>query len=223
MNTMIINHLSVIFIGWITFLQTPPQFKDGKNTLEQFLNNNKVYPSYSKNHCIEGTIYVSFKIDHNGNILYAKVDKGLGIDLDDEALRLIKLTSGKWTVSKPTYKTQKLVLPVSFTLDNPTCANKTTRDIKSAIANYQIQEQLQHTVFDYYEKKRKGENDPKMEAQIESLKKELGFDDNFIEQKLKEAQKMIQQKDIESACKTLNIIHKIGSSAADKLIEETCK
>jgi hypothetical protein len=73
-----------------------PQLEGG---LSSFLKDNMVYPPYSLQNCIQGTIDVGFKLNAKGEVYYAAIVKGVGTDLDDEALRLIKLSSGKWESS----------------------------------------------------------------------------------------------------------------------------
>ncbi len=69
-----------------------PHFKGGDEALSFFLKEHLVYPDYSKQNCISGTIQVSFNVDRAGKVYGVKVYKGMGIDLDDEALRVVGLT-----------------------------------------------------------------------------------------------------------------------------------
>jgi len=211
------------FISWVIPFQEGPRFNAGKLSLQDFISQNIIYPGYAKANCIQGTVIVNFNVDKNGQVNNIFVSNGLGVDLDDEAIRVIQLTNGKWDTKNMRYKSWNMVLPVKFSLEEPSCLQKTKTEINNAVAYYQIQEQLQNTVFEYYKKKEKGEHNLKDEPHILKLKQDLGFDDDFISQKLEEAKKMIRQGDKENACKTLTIIKDIGSSAADKLIEENCK
>lgn len=218
----LLNYLFVL-IYWAGLFQEAPEFRNGKQTLQEFINQHIIYPNYSKANCIQGTISVTFNINSQGKVSKVYVSKGLGIDLDEEAVRVIKLTDGKWLVKNGKYKNWQITLPINFSFQDLRCNDRNKTEIDNAIANYQIQDQLQNTVFEYYKKKAKGEANPKDEAQILKLKQDLGFNDDFIAAKLEEANKMIKQNDIDNACKTLSIIKNIGSNAADKLIEEFCK
>ncbi|ADY53589.1 TonB family protein [Pseudopedobacter saltans DSM 12145] len=210
-------------IFWTIPFQESPTFYNGKQTLQEFVNQHIIYPNYSKANCIQATISVTFNVNSEGKVSRVYVSDGPGIDLDEEAIRVIKLTDGKWQVKNTRYKIWQITLPIKFALEEPRCQDRNKAETNNAIAYYQIQEQLQNTVFEYYKKKAKGENNPKDEPHIIKLKQELGFDDEFIETKLAEARKMIKQNDTENTCKTLLIIKNIGSDAADKLIEEFCK
>jgi TonB family protein len=90
-----------------------PEFKGGRNAFEFFMNRNAKYPHGAKKH---GTVYVSFIINENGSLSDYKLKNSLEPILDEEALRLAKLTEGKW---KPTEKEGKKVkvqytMPVVF-------------------------------------------------------------------------------------------------------------
>ncbi len=213
-------HLFLIFIMSF-FQQDTPSFKGGKQELEAFFAEHIIYPEFSKNNCIEATVVISFKLDNSGNVYDTKVESGPGIDLDEEALRIIKLTSGKWIV--PKNNNDRLTIPISFSLKDYNCEKRSEEDINKAVAYYTIRDGLENTVFNYYKNKAAGKADLDDEAKIISLKKELGFDEEFEDAKLNEAKKMIRQKDIEGACNTLQIIKNIGSNKADRLIAENCK
>jgi len=202
------------------FQDSSPSFKGGRQELEAFFAQHIIYPEFSKNNCIESTVSISFKLDKNGNVYDAKVENGPGIDLDEEALRIIKLTSGKWNVPKS--NNDRLTIPINFSLKNYNCEKRSEEDIKKAIAYYTIREGLENTVFNYYKSKAAGKADESDEAKIISLKKDLGFDEEFEETKIDEARKMIKQNDREGACKILQIIKNIGSNKADRLIAENC-
>ncbi|EMR04216.1 M56 family metallopeptidase [Cesiribacter andamanensis] len=83
------------------------------------LKNNIRYPKEALDNGIEGTTYISFVVDVNGNVESAESIEGreLGYGLDEEAIRVIK--SSKWTPAKNEGKAvkQRKVLPVKFTLD----------------------------------------------------------------------------------------------------------
>jgi len=91
----------------------------GDKAFYEFLSKNIQYPRRAQSLGIEGTVYVRFIIDEKGNVTQAETlpDRELlGYGLDEEAIRVIKLT--KWTPAKHGGKTVKLrkVLPVKFKL-----------------------------------------------------------------------------------------------------------
>ena len=196
-------------------------FKGGQAALYTFLSQKIVYPEYSKQNCISGIIKVGFVVDKNGKVINPRVIQGLGIDLDDEALRVVKLTSGKWVI--PTnYQPLNIVLPVRFEADRTVCGIS-NNDMNLAIANYKRQQNLEDAVTNYYKAKYLGKADTTHEAAIISLKKQLGYDDKFIDDVLEQAQEKLNQGDSEGACNDWTFIRNIGSNRADDLLAKYCK
>ena len=218
-------NLLILFLFFLQVSFKPaenPSFKGGKSGLADFINQSMIYPEYSKQNCIEGTIEVSFRLNREGRIVEPKVQKGLGIDLDDEALRLVKLTSGKWAIPAGYDTTSVLTLPVNFSLRQFNCW-RSAREIRAAIDAYKAQGYLSDAVITYYEKKEKGDYTAENEQNILQLKEELGYDDDYISRVIDQAKQKIKQGDKDGACKDLHFIHKIGSDKADKLISTYCK
>lgn len=199
-----------------------PVFKGGPEALNRYLADHIIYPEYSRQNCIPGTIKVKFRLDSLGKVSEAAVLEGLGIDLDDEAIRVVKLTAGKWQLP-PRYNTNSnIVLPIRFVPDNARCTNATNTSIAMAIANYQSRQELQNAVTNYYKNKYTGTADTTKEAQIIILKKQLGYDDNFITDVLEQAGKKMKQGDKDGACEDWNFIRNIGSDKADEFIKKYC-
>ena len=199
-----------------------PEFKGGPQALDRFLTANIVYPEYSRQNCIPGTVKVRFRLDSLGKVSEASVLDGLGIDLDDEAVRVIKMTSGKWQLPAHYNTNSNIVLPIRFVPDNARCTNATNASINIAIANYQSRQELQNAVTNYYKNKYIGKTDTTKEVQIIVLKKQLGYDDDFIADVLEQAGKKLKQGDKEGACEDWDFIHNIGSDRADELIKRYC-
>jgi TonB family protein len=219
-----INFIKIFILVQQLFLsQDQPTFKGGNSELDYFIQNKMIYPNYAKNNCLEGVVNVSFNVNSVGEVSNAKVVKGTGVDLDQEAIRIIRLTSGKWVVPANFNLNDRLIIPIKFSLKNFGCSNISKDQINLAIANYQANVALQNVVINYYQNKEKGLVNEQNEAEILQIKSELGFDDNFINAKLREAKQKLKQGDRISACETLYFVKYIGSNAADKMIAETCK
>lgn len=73
-----------------------PQFQDGTNTLLKFIKDNTQYPPKSLGEKISGTVFISLIIYKDGHIGSINVLKGINSELNEEAIRVIKLTEGKW-------------------------------------------------------------------------------------------------------------------------------
>ncbi len=199
-----------------------PVFADGRIGLNNFITSKIIYPEYSRQNCIGGTIKVSFKLDKSGNVYDAQIAGGLGIDLDDEALRVVKLTSGKWKVPAD-YHGAMIILPVVFRPNGEKCVSASKADVAQAVANYKILQREQDIVTDYYISKYAGKADTRHEAEIISLKKQLGFDDDYISSVLDDADKKRQQGDIKAACHDWMFIRNIGSNKADEFLARYCR
>jgi len=93
-----------------------PEFIGGEMAMEAFLKSNLKYPQLAKDYNIRGTVYVSFMIDEKGNVSKVKVLRGIGGGCDEEAIRVIELTSGRWRPGTQNGKTVKVMmnLPVNF-------------------------------------------------------------------------------------------------------------
>ncbi|HXH99734.1 MAG TPA: TonB family protein [Sphingobacteriaceae bacterium] len=214
----------LIALQWLAIYEVDqPQFKGGEKSLAAFLVNNQIYPEYSKFNCIQGTIQVRFKLNNRGKVYESDVQRGLGVDLDDEALRLIRLTSGKWMVPANHDTTQAIVLPVNFSLKEFNCEQRSRDDINEAITAYRTRKNLTRAVVNFYEKKSAGQNMVADEAKILELKAQLGYDDKYIDRSLKQAQRKLKQRDSEGACEDLIFIKNLGSNKADELIRKNCR
>ena len=199
-----------------------PKYKGGQKNLNSLIINNLIYPEYSKQNCLQGTIEVSFKVDKNGRVVESHVEKGMGIDLDKEALRIVRLSSGKWIVP-PDYDTSvALVLPINFSLKEYNCEKRSKDDLKSAIAAYQAREDLTKAVLNFYDKKALGQYKADDELAIAELKAQLGYDEKFINRMMRQAQQKLKQGDLQGACEDFNFVRRIGSDRADKMIAENC-
>lgn len=215
---LMVHYLVLPFSGF----QEEPKFKGGTNALNNFLAENLVYPEYSKQNCISGTIEVSFQLKEDGAVYHVKIVQGFGIDLDEEAIRIVKMTSGKWIVP-PNYDTgTNLILPINFRLDDSGCAKFDRNSMDAAIEAYKARESLVKAVTHYYSNKHTGQVDVRNENEILLLKNELGLDESFAEAVVKQGNRKFKQNDIEGACEDWLFVRNIGSHKADKLLAQHC-
>jgi TonB family protein len=204
--------------GFIASAQ--PEFKGGLNT---FVIKNTVYPSYSLDNCIQGAVKIKFKVNLKGAVYYSTIASGIGTDLDDEALRLIRMSSGKWKVPNGYDTTVSLVVPINFTLSGYNCGNKSARQIQQAISAYKSTQGLTDAILNFYSSKDKGVYDKKDESKILALKKELGYDDEFLKQKIEDGKSKLKQNDRQGACEDFRFVRNMGSPLADELLKKYCK
>ncbi|WP_411274757.1 TonB family protein [Daejeonella sp.] len=200
-----------------------PAFKGGQKSLKTFIDNNLIYPEFSKENCLQGTIQVSFKLNKEGRIYNSGIHKGFGIDLDMEALRIVRLTSGKWIMPANHDTLISLVLPINFALRDFKCEQRSKDEINAAINAYQARLGLNNAIFNFYDKKDQGIYDQADEARIIALKSQLGYDEKFIDRLFKQAQRKSKQEDREGACEDAQMIRRLGSSKSAAMIDQNCK
>ncbi len=217
--------LFIFFQSFISafWVEDQPQFKGGQGALNSFLSQNLIYPDYSRQNCISGTVQVSFNIDQNNKPVNVKVQKGFGIDLDDEAVRLVKMTAGKWILPADHDLNTTLILPVNFNLSDSRCGLRSRNDMEQAITAYKAREALVDAVTNYYKNKFLGKADASKEPEILALKKQLGFDDDYADEVVDQANTKLKQGDREGACEDWNFVRNIGSDKADAMLAKYCK
>jgi len=94
-------------------------FPGGLQAMMKFLQKNIKYPASAKRMGIEGKVFVKFIVDKEGGISSMEVIKGINADLNNEAIRVIKLMP-PWKPGKQNGRAVKsqFVLPVYFKLDS---------------------------------------------------------------------------------------------------------
>jgi hypothetical protein len=201
-------------------LKAQPVLKGG---LENFVANNKIYPLYSLQNCIQGGVTIGFKLNNKGEVFYSEVRRGLGTDLDDEALRLIRMSSGKWTMPQDHDSTVVILAPINFKLSGYDCANKSKEEIRQAIRNYKTNQGLTDAVLNFYKKVKAGSKFTKEEEnKIIALKKSLGYDDEYLNSRINDGKKKLKQKDKQGACEDFLFVKYMGSDLADELLAKYC-
>lgn len=210
----------ILFFLFITFsAMAQPQIKGG---LEAYIKTNLVYPPYSLRNCLEGNVTIAFKLTKDGEVYQSSVQSGIGTDLDDEALRLIRRSTGKW-IMPAGYDTSSVVIaPVNFKLEGSNCGNRTTADKRRAIAAYQASEGLTEAILNFYKNKEAGKFQKEEEARFLQLKKELGYDQAFMEKKIASGLKKIKQNDKQGACEDFYFVKHMGFDLADQHLKKYC-
>jgi protein TonB len=94
-----------------------PVFKGGMDKLVPFLSSNMMYPERAKLMGIEGTVFVSFVVDEEGNVGRIKILKGIGGDCDEEAMRVVAKMP-KWKPGRNAGQNVKVMfnLPIRFVM-----------------------------------------------------------------------------------------------------------
>ena len=72
------------------------KYPGGQNKMYKFIKKNIKYPPLSKKHNLGGRVVVDFKINKDGSIYDINISKGVNSELNNEAIRIIKLMP-KWS------------------------------------------------------------------------------------------------------------------------------
>lgn len=94
-----------------------PEYPDGLKKMMRYLTKNMKYPEDAKRKGIQGTVYVSFEVDKEGDTKNFNVMRSVSPDLDAEAVRVLR-SMPRWT---PGMAQNRLVdvqynLPIKFSL-----------------------------------------------------------------------------------------------------------
>jgi periplasmic protein TonB len=80
----------------MTIAEIMPAYPGGEEARAAFLGKQLRYPQRAAEIGIQGTVFVSFVIDTEGNVTQTKVLRGIGYGCDEEALRILNLMP-KWS------------------------------------------------------------------------------------------------------------------------------
>ena len=89
-----------------------PYFKGGEEALSAYILKSVTYPEYARDRCIEGKVYVRFKVNRSGIVSDVKVVKKVSRVLDEEAVRVIS-TMPRWESGR---KSVEYTIPIVFQL-----------------------------------------------------------------------------------------------------------
>jgi len=96
-----------------------PEYPGGDEAMMSFILSNLQYPVNDRENHIQGKVVLRFTITEEGNVADVEVKESVSPDIDEEAIRLIKLLS-KFKPGTQQGKPVKLQvnLPILFSLDN---------------------------------------------------------------------------------------------------------
>ncbi|HEX8021450.1 TonB family protein [Mucilaginibacter sp.] len=115
-----------------------PEFPGGLEAFGKFLSTNIKYPAAAREQRIQGRVIITFIVEKDGSLSSERIVRGITDDLNNEALRVIKL-SPNW---KPGMQGNRPVrtqysVPISFTLAPSDDTTKTTAPARFSIASAQ--------------------------------------------------------------------------------------
>jgi periplasmic protein TonB len=98
---------------------TQPEFAGGIRALYDFIKENLRFPNPNLYCDYTGTVYIGFVVNIEGRIEEINIKKGLGVAFNEEAIRVLKLTSGKWKAGKLNGRAVNVAytMPIKFKLE----------------------------------------------------------------------------------------------------------
>jgi periplasmic protein TonB len=97
-----------------------PEYEGGQAALMNFISKTMVYPQNAIDDEIQGKVYLGFVVSSTGALEDIRVIRGVpgGEELNREAIRVIKLTNGKWKPGSQggVYVNVNYTLPIVFHL-----------------------------------------------------------------------------------------------------------
>lgn len=102
-----------------------PKYLGGQEALLKFLASNIKYPAEARKAGIQGLVYVTYVVEKDGAISGIRINRGIGGECDEEAIRVIS-SMPKWKPGKQRGEPVRVQfnLPIKFTLDNGEIAKK---------------------------------------------------------------------------------------------------
>jgi protein TonB len=99
------------------FVEQMPVFPGGDNEFFKFLSNSIIYPETAREKNIQGTVFVTFIVEKNGELSEIEILRGVQEDIDKEAIRVIS-TMPNWSPGKKNGKPVRVQcnLPLEFAL-----------------------------------------------------------------------------------------------------------
>ncbi len=101
-----------------TVADNHPTFPGGEEARQQFLAENLRYPESAQEEGVQGTVFVTFVVRHNGAITDAEILRGVHPDIDAEVLRLVnKMPDWEPGENKGEKVSVQFNMPVRFRLE----------------------------------------------------------------------------------------------------------
>lgn len=96
-----------------------PEYPGGKTAQRKFIKDNLVYPKQALKDKVEGKVYLSFRVDHNGKVGDVRVLRSLGSGCDEEAVRIVSMMAFSPQKNRGSRVSVSLKIAISFRLPAP--------------------------------------------------------------------------------------------------------
>jgi TonB family protein len=180
------------------------KFIGGEDKYFEFLKLNLHYPKYCIDNCIQGVVVVKFTIDTLGNITDCFIVNSLHEQLDNQAKKVIELSSGKWIPAKINNikRSEQLSQPISFFTNNIDCKNESLY---------------------FFELGQKEYNDGKLDNAEKYFTKSFQYMPNNYDALYNVIIIKLKKGDMNGACMLIDYMHLLGKyEQAQKLKHDYC-
>lgn len=101
----------------LLFADQMPEFPGGEQALRRFIAAAVRYPLVAQENGVEGTVFLSFVIDEEGQVTQIAVMRGVNSSLDKEAVRVVQ-NMPRWKPGRQAGRTVKVQyqIPIVFQL-----------------------------------------------------------------------------------------------------------
>lgn len=101
-----------------TVVEDQPRFPGGEEARVQYMVENLRYPEEARDDGIQGTVFVTFVVEEDGNITGVSVLRGIGGGCDEEAIRVVK-NMPTWTPGRQRGQNVRVQynMPIRFVLN----------------------------------------------------------------------------------------------------------
>jgi protein TonB len=101
----------------LNIAEVMPEYEGGTKEMMKFIVKNTHFPSSARRLGTQGTVFVSFVVDSEGNVVDVKVVRGISAECDKEAARVISRMRG-WKAGMQNHRavSVRMTLPIKFQL-----------------------------------------------------------------------------------------------------------
>jgi len=134
------------------FIQRP-SYPGGRAAINELIKKEIRYPKKALEAKVEGKVRVAYSLNHKGEVIRAKVEKGLGHGCDEEAIRLVYLLRFNVPKNRGMKVTFNKTITINFKLPKQKLneiATSNSISIIETICFWQIKVEVEVACLTYY-------------------------------------------------------------------------
>jgi protein TonB len=127
-----------------------PRYPGGKKAFIKFINDNLHYPEVALKNNIQGDVLISFDVNDNGEVLSAKIIKGISPECDEEAIRLVKLLRYEKVKNRGIRLKSTIKTTIKFRIKKPQNINLKYEIVQAQKVNKTEIKKSNSNIYSYY-------------------------------------------------------------------------